>query len=236
MKSYIALVLDKSGSMSSVRESTVRGFNEQVQVIRKSAEKEGVETYVSLVTFNENVSEVFMNESSDKLAELTTKTYSPDGGTALYDAVKHTVNRLQELCGINETDSLVDQYNAMDTSFLVIILTDGEENSSRETTAEQLSGLIKELEGTGHWTFTVMGANINLKDLAEKMGLDKGNVAQWAATAAGTAAAFSTMGEATAMYMSDRSRGVMRTASYYSRLSQDPISIDTETQDTEEEQ
>lgn len=146
-KTYIAFVLDKSGSMETIREATISSFNEQLQEHRKHGSKGG-ETFLSLIQFSGQVEETFFNVPLDEIAgELDKEQYAPNGGTAMYDAIGYTLNKLQRW----------DEPG--DVGFLVIVLSDGQENSSKKYDGRQISSLRKELEGTGRWTFQYIGCD-----------------------------------------------------------------------------
>ena len=156
-KTYIAFVLDKSGSMDCVRDNTISAFNEQMQEIRANSHKTG-ETLLSLVQFSGSVDETFFNIPIDEIeGELDSSQYQPSGSTAMYDAVGYTINKLQRW----------DEPG--DVGFLVIILSDGMENASRKFTGHQVSSLRKELETTGRWTFQYIGCDANA--IKEAVGL-----------------------------------------------------------------
>src|SRR6266702_1708626 len=89
---YVAIVLDRSGSMSNVLDATINGFNSQVDAINHEATPE---TYVSLVTFGSEVTPVYFNRRNGHINKLNHYTYKPTGWTALYDAVGYTINRLE---------------------------------------------------------------------------------------------------------------------------------------------
>lgn len=202
---YAALVLDESGSMLRHKASALEGFNAQVGVIREGA-KEAGRTAVSLTTFNSLGKPALVARPVEELRPLTPAEYNPNGGTALFDAIGETLERLLERSDINSPN----------TAVLVAIFTDGEENASRRYSAETLKELIIRLEATGRWTFTLMGPEGTSQELASLLNLHKGNVSQFnPADAASTQAAFGTMTEAATRYMSMRSMGVTACASLY---------------------
>ncbi len=84
---------------------------------------------------------------------------------------------------------------------LVVIITDGAENSSREYTQKDLSKLVEGLQAKGNWTFTYLGANQDAWANASKWGFDKGNVASFNATDSGATMAFASMSTNSAMYV-----------------------------------
>lgn len=201
MKTYIAIVLDASGSMASCLESTISGFNEQVQEIKSKASSGG-ETKVSLWTFNSSIFEHFVNKDPNFIQEITNKDYCPSGGTALRDAVGSAICRLA-----------VD--DDPDSAFLVMILSDGEENSSKEFSSKSLADLITEKKNTGRWTFTYMGSNQDLTKVAKEMNLDYGNVINYTPTKEGTTRGMARSKQAVGMYLHDRSMGFTNSSSLY---------------------
>ena len=122
-KVYNLIILDESGSMQSIKSATISGFNEVVQTV-KGVEKQFPEQehIISLVTFNGlGVKTLLFNELASKLDEITEDQYHPASMTPLYDAMGFSLTKLKAL--------LEDQ---KDYNVLVTILTDGEENSSKE--------------------------------------------------------------------------------------------------------
>jgi uncharacterized protein YegL len=181
-RTYVAFVLDRSGSMARVKPQTVNGFNEQVQALHEDADKkEGAETFVSLITFNGRISEEFLNAPVDVLREMTMDQYVPTGNTALYEAIGYTITRL-----CNETDP-GDEYN----SYLVVILSDGQNVMHHpEWTEQAVAQRIADLEKTNRWTFTFIGSDkVGLEAVKSKLNFR--NTLAHTANAQGTSAAFS---------------------------------------------
>ena len=157
MKTVIySFIIDESGSMSGQQKSVVKSFNEQLKTIREQdiSYKNEIHTYVSLTTFNsviKNRTEVF---PIGMFEELTSNEYNPSGTTALLDAIGSTIARIEM------------NYNTKITSneeveIVMMILTDGYENSSRKYSFKDISGKIAELEEKGKWRFIFLGADID---------------------------------------------------------------------------
>lgn len=208
MRNYIAIVLDNSGSMESVRDVTISGFNEQVQTIRKNSKEK--ETFVSFICFNDRVKEIYFNQEVSSLKEINKDVYVPDGSTAMYDAVGYTINRLVATTDQREEDR-----------YLIIIVSDGEENASKDFSAEALAKKISALQNTKKWTFTYMGANQDLSQISKTLKIPKGNLMSYDSTVIGTRDAFKGMSMATANYVSS---GVNSMASFYSKEAETPVS------------
>jgi hypothetical protein len=81
-----------------------------------------------------------------KVAKLDDTTFRPSGNTALYNAVGNTVQTVS-----------TDGYDKV----ITIIMTDGEENSSREWSLQAIRELIRSKEAAGNWTFMLLGANLD---------------------------------------------------------------------------
>ncbi len=177
---YIAIILDRSGSMKYSRAATIRGFNEQADKIRKEAEKTNVETYVSFYTFNQNVEPHYHNTSINFLQDMTDEEYVCVGDTAMYDAVGQAISELKR-----NTDT-----NNKNNSYVVIVVSDGRENKSKKWTRAALADEIKACQDSGLWTFTYLGANQDLSKVADQLNIPKGNVAAYAADMEGTKSAW----------------------------------------------
>jgi Mg-chelatase subunit ChlD len=161
---YNLLILDESGSMEVVREATIRGFNELVQSVqglaREFADKKQV---VSLTTFNgAGIRETLFLQDASALKPLTLADYRPDSMTPLHDAIGQSVSKLRNVLATT---------GATDYQVLVTVLTDGEENASKEFTRPVIRQLIEQLKEQG-WTFTYIGANHDVDRAADGLAID----------------------------------------------------------------
>ena len=116
-RSEIIFILDRSGSMHSIRDDAIGGFNQFVDIQKDSPGK----TRMTLVQFNHQYQPVFTGKKIKNVEPLTFETYAPEGSTALLDAIGKTI-----------TDTLKDKKRKADKT-ICAILTDGHENSSKET-------------------------------------------------------------------------------------------------------
>lgn len=161
----MAMVLDESGSMSVARDITINNFNEQVESLVMGS-TDGMETFVSLYTFSNGVTEVIKTVPVSETPKLDHDHYTPGGMTAMYDGVGTAIKALQAI-EVSPHD---------DVAFLVIIFSDGQENNSREFKQSDIAEMIQEVQGNGNWTVTYMGAVHDLDKLCADMNLLKGNV------------------------------------------------------------
>lgn len=185
----VALILDKSGSMGHLRRETISGVNEYLGTLRKDKK---VDYKFSLTTFNHEVK----TEKAVPLKEfkdLDDSSYVPDGMTALYDGVCITLKEIGKIAKKKQ-------------DVLVIIMTDGEENSSKEYKMEQMSDMIKDLEPK-RYTFVFLGANQDSFAMARNMNINVSNVTNYSASSAGIKQVFSTLSTRTVSYAGEQLRG-----------------------------
>lgn len=168
-KTRYHFVLDKSGSMHNCRDSTIQGFNQQLETIRGlQIEFPDQEFTVSLTTFDEEIEWVFKQTCIQSFEKLTPKMYVPGGCTALLDAIGTSINKIRQT---SESEIVNDEM-----SVVMIILTDGMENASREFDYHQIARMIKRLEQTEKWTFTFLGADIDAFHTSKMLNIRKENV------------------------------------------------------------
>lgn len=179
----VNFILDESGSMSSITDSVISGFNEYVDSLKKAGNYK-----FTLTKFDSTgLRTPYIAIDVKDVKPLDNTSYQPGALTPLYDAVCET---------ILEVEKDVDK----DQSALVAIMTDGQENASKEYTQSQLQEMIKRLEKEGNWTFVFLGANQDSWAVAQQIGIPRGNVSNWQATPLGTQSAFMTMSTSTAAF------------------------------------
>ena len=157
----INFVLDESGSMETCRDATISGFNEYIESLKKIKEK----VLFSLVKFDSTkIESVHILEDIKKIVPLTRDTYIPGQLTPLYDAIAKTIKEVEAKTAKKKNQKT-----------LITVMTDGQENDSKEYTREKIFNLIKEKEKAG-WTFIYLGANQDAWEVGQSIGLHKGNV------------------------------------------------------------
>lgn len=191
-KTHVAIVLDRSGSMSSVKKQTIEGLNKQLATLQKSEELLG-DIDVTLIQFDSTTEISFRGKRPSELKEFSDDDYRIGSYTAMYDGIWAAITELKTL---EETE---------DTSYLVVVLSDGEENASREVTHEVLAEEIKRLQDKGNWQFNYILANIDIKAVSNTLHAKAGNVIAYNSTAKGTSATFDTMAESLVSYTNTRS-------------------------------
>jgi uncharacterized protein YegL len=193
IKTYNLMILDKSGSMGSVRKETISGLNEQLDSMKK-AEKDykEQEQKICLVTFSSEVEITeFWNKTVSDIPVFSNENYDPDGMTALYDAIAMGINKLKA--------EIKDELAERTANVIVTIFTDGAENVSKKYNGTQVKKLIEEVKETGQWTIAFVGCGDNVFEVAASIGISKGNTMSYMAGSAGTANAFTQMSAARSM-------------------------------------
>ena len=171
-RTYYHLILDRSGSMNICIEQTVDGVNQQIRRIKEVAEKfPDQELVTSLTLFNNKATCVWNRLLPGQLRELTFSDYKPDRTTALLDAIGTTIREMQRTAG--------PEIEANEASAVVVIITDGYENSSVRWSHEQVASLINELEQKGRWTFSYIGATLDAVEIAIRFSIKKDNAMQF---------------------------------------------------------
>jgi Mg-chelatase subunit ChlD len=160
-KVHNLIILDESGSMETIKKPIMQGFNEIVQTMKGIAQQfPDQEHFISAVSFNGLGQKVLHDQDPvEKLEQIDASRYKPDADTPLYDAMGFAIGKLrtaltgQEKCNV-----------------LVTILTDGQENASREFTGAHIKKLVEELKSEG-WTFTYIGADHDVEQFASTISI-----------------------------------------------------------------
>ncbi|MCR5564932.1 MAG: VWA domain-containing protein [Gammaproteobacteria bacterium] len=163
----LVFVLDMSGSMSGLTQDTIGGFN---SLIEKQKKEEG-EAIVTLAVFNNEVYSIFDRIPIKDVKKLTEKDYCPQGCTALLDAVGFTINHIDA-----KHLELKDEF--LPEKVMMVITTDGMENSSEEYTYTSIRRMIDKKKELG-WEFIFLGANIDVQTEARKFGINEANAAEY---------------------------------------------------------
>jgi hypothetical protein len=165
-KTIYHLIVDKSGSMSDCIDNTINGFNEQVNRIKqKELEFEEEEITIGLTTFNTFSDHHYFQIAPQNAELLNYQNYRPNGSTSLLDAVGETITQIER-----KTIECV-----IPTTVIVVILTDGHENTSKSYNLVDIRTMISRLEQTDKWTFSFIGATLDAVNVAESMNIKKQN-------------------------------------------------------------
>ena len=172
------IIVDESGSMEVIRKQAFSGMNETLQTVRKLEEQlTDTAQLVTLVTFDSgHFTTHFDNTYAFYTKDLQWDAYNPGGCTPLYDAMGKAVSKLY--AQTREDDNVI-----------VTVITDGEENSSREWNLSMIKELIEKLKRQ-NWTFNLIGTdNLDVERIAHHFSID--NTLSFKQDAEGTGKMFS---------------------------------------------
>jgi uncharacterized protein YegL len=157
----VNVILDKSGSMNTKVQDVIGGFN---LYISELAKEPAVEYGFTLTLFDTAVAMKYNSVPLEKVAKLDESSYRPSGNTALLDAIGNTAQTVN-------TDGF--------DKIITVIMTDGEENSSREWTLQGIRELVRSKESLGNWTFVFLGANLDAFTQGANLGVARPNAVRY---------------------------------------------------------
>jgi len=142
---FIPILLDGSGSMSSLWQEAIASINLYVKKLKMS-------DVIHLVIFDSNAYKVVRDCKVKDWVDLSPTEYVPGAMTPLYDS-----------CGkIMQT---AEKKNAKKT--MLVIMTDGHENNSREYTNAAITAKMKDFDNRG-WEVIFLGANFDQVETVSK--------------------------------------------------------------------
>lgn len=183
MHTEMIFILDRSGSMSGLEKDTIGGFNSMLQEQKKI---EGSAT-VTTILFDNDIEYLHDRLNLEDIAQITEKQYFVRGATALFDAIGKAIEKM--------TNVQKGKKSTQKDNVVVIITTDGEENSSVLYSLPQIKKLISRQKELG-WEFIFLGANIDAIQTAQDIGLSKQDAVDYIADSTGTKVSYSAISEA----------------------------------------
>lgn len=183
-KIYNVIILDKSGSMTSISKQAVDGLNETLGAVRSAAERDtNVEQYVTIVAFcGCELKKLVDTKPIGKVKNISYDEYRPCCMTPLYDAIGVTVSALHARIKVEEK-----------SIGAVTIITDGYENASKEFTGKAVKKLIEDCRHDG-WLFTYIGADHDVEAVAFNLSIN--NSMRFDKTEAGTSRMYTRLNRA----------------------------------------
>jgi len=174
-RTHICMILDRTGSMESIKQDTIGGFNSYIAA-QKSLPTPATFT---LVQFDSQDPFEVIHKFTDiqMVGDLTAQTYMPRASTPLYDAVGRGINDLKAgLGGLPEA--------LRPKKIVVVIVTDGQENASREFTGAQVRKMIADAKEAG-WQFVFLSADESAISDSSSLNIDASNAAFFKKSTAG---------------------------------------------------
>jgi uncharacterized protein YegL len=179
--------------MTSIASDVVGGFNEWLEAQRAL---EG-DARVSLVQFDsDDPFEVTIDGVPlREVTSLSRAAFQPRGMTPLYDAIGQMVGRVDaEIANLDERELPAEDQ-------VVVIITDGEENDSREQTRADVFAMIEDRKKQG-WVFVFLGANQDVYEASQAMSISNQNARNWDPSSAGTKTMFKNLSDSTLTHRS----------------------------------
>ena len=185
----IAIVLDRSGSMASIKTDTIGGFNEFL----KTQQAVPGEARLSLIQFDHEYERVYIGLPIQDAKPLDETSFVPRGQTALLDAIGITIVELgQRLAAMPEAER--------PGKVVFVILSDGYENHSKEYSKQKILELIKQQSEVYKWEFVYLGANQDAIAEAGQLGIVAANALTFVADSERTRHAFAATAKNVASY------------------------------------
>lgn len=188
----LVFILDKSGSMAGLERDTIGGFN---AMLAKQKQVEG-ECRITTVLFDNRYELLHDRIDIRAVSPMTEREYQVGGSTALLDAVGRTIHKL-----VGVQKNTAEEYRAGNVMF--VIITDGEENASREYSPQRIKAMIEEEKKQG-WEFVFLGANIDAVETAGRFGISADRAVDYVPDSAGTELNFQMMSEAVTAFRANR--------------------------------
>ncbi|MBQ6294424.1 MAG: VWA domain-containing protein [Firmicutes bacterium] len=187
----LVFILDRSGSMAGLESDTIGGFN---GLIDKQKKVDG-KAFVTTVLFDNQQKTVHDRVDLAEVAPMTEKEYYVGGSTALLDAVGDTVTHIEKIHKYVRPEDVP-------AHTMVVITTDGMENSSHRWRAADVKKLVEKKKEEG-WEFLFLGANIDAVSEAARFGIDADRAVRYCNDSVGVRKNFSAVGKAMASLRRD---------------------------------
>jgi len=170
---HLGIVVDRSGSMRSMRAELVDGLNVFMDEQKKTSDEQSRPTRVTVLDFDNKIETVVDDVAIDQVPTFDSSHFVPRGMTALLDGIGQMITTLSARVPTGKLSA--------ETAPVIVILTDGQENASQEFSRSTLFDLITAKRELG-WKFTFMGANQDAIAVGQSYGLSGGSCMTYAAT------------------------------------------------------
>lgn len=199
---HIAVLLDNSGSMSTILDDTIGGYN---TFLKTQKEVPGECTY-TLANFKNNgnyassgittsMKLVYDSVKLNDIPELNTTTFRPETNTPLYDTlcelIDHTGKILNDISEENKPEKVI-----------FVVITDGQENASVKFEYIDVENRIRKQTDVYKWEFIYLGANQDAMKVGTHLGFSFAKSASYATDSKSIYDTYSTVGIKLASYRS----------------------------------
>lgn len=148
----IVLVLDESGSMNAISQDMVRSINDLIREQRTINRP----CKFTLVKFNNHIQRVVANRDLNEVSLLDSISYTPNGSTALYDAIGDTIDWFR-----------------YEENVLLVIVTDGNENASQIYSHKEIKDALQEKNRNRGWTYVYLANDLSVAKQGDSLGCQR---------------------------------------------------------------
>jgi hypothetical protein len=232
-KIYVGISRDHSGSMGHLRGKAAADYNQNIQALRDASLQSGQDTIVSVVSCgiydspsihvpyygrraSGGVRREVVNSSVNALKPIQPREYIADGQTPLFDSVGELIDMMKSMPDANDPDVI----------FLIMVITDGQENASAKWKGRQLGDEIMRLQFTDRWTFTFRVPRGGARAL-EMFGIPQGNIMEWEQSERGFEQATHVTTRSIGQFYSGAAAGQRSSSSFYaSTVNTSPVEVE----------
>jgi hypothetical protein len=196
---HMTVILDRTGSMESIRDDTIGGFT---TFLKKQKKEPGTAT-LTLVQFDSQDPYELIHRFKPigEVPELNRETYVPRASTPLLDALGRGINDLEKsLSELKEEDC--------PSKVVLVVVTDGQENSSREFRKDQIEKMVKEKTEKNSWQFVFLSADLAALGDAQAVGIHADAMLLFAKNNKGSADAWTSLSVRISDYRSSRKQNI----------------------------
>lgn len=155
---HVCFVIDRSGSMYGSENDVIGGFN---STINEQKNNENGSCSISLYEFDSSVELKYRGVDVNEISEFI---YKPSGNTALYDAIGTAIKETGDWLSEMDEDDRPEKN-------MIVIMTDGGENSSRHYNLSEIKDMIKHQEDKYNWSFIYLGADLKDADQGNSLNI-----------------------------------------------------------------
>ena len=199
---HICFIIDESGAMYRSTDDVIGGFKSTIEEQKKVTDGKCA---VSLFKFNSTVSELYLGKDVNEIENLT---YVAGGCTAMNDGIGTAIDKIGKWLSDMKEDERPSKN-------LIVIMTDGQENASKEYSFDRVKEMIKHQEEKYNWTFMYMGTDITSMEDVNKLGIRMSSFS----ARKDFASNYSVINEASTLYRSLKSDSLTAAATMDSFLS-----------------
>lgn len=181
----LVFILDRSGSMSGLEADTIGGFNSTIEAQK---EKEG-KVYVSTVLFDHESYVLHDRVDIEKIEPMTRRDYQVRGSTALLDAVGDAMHHIRNVHKYARVEDVPEHT-------IFVITTDGMENASCRYSQKMIKERITRAQKELGWEFIFLGANIDVAQTADDLGIRRDRASNYRYDHSGVDASYKTVSRA----------------------------------------